>query len=169
MCIAPHIIHSSIWPMKQTSHWLIIRLSGQSGCGRQKRSCKEILFFSLPVFCLLYILDQAIKCCDSLNPSPPLPFPSPKLKQSSCWWDRRLWAAPLPLENSQLTTPNIWRVAPKDLENILSIYKKTSQELRMLSRSPSDCRSLLLNLNLNRCLCSDCSDCSDCSAIVVLL
>ena len=45
---------------------------------------------------------------------------------------------------------------------------KTSQELRMLSRSPSDCRSLLLNLNLNlnRCLCSDCSDCS---AIVVLL
>ena len=42
---------------------------------------------------------------------------------------------------------------------------KTSQELRMLSRSPSDCRSLLLNLNLslNRCLCSDCS------AIVVLL
>ena len=48
---------------------------------------------------------------------------------------------------------------------------KTSQELRMLSRSPSDCRSLLLNLNvnLNCCLCSDCSDCSDCSAIVVLL
>ena len=47
-------------------------------------------------------------------------------------------------------------------------YIKTSQELRMLSRSPSDCRSLLLtlNLNLNRCLCSDCSDCS---AIVVLL
>ena len=46
--------------------------------------------------------------------------------------------------------------------------KKTSQELRMLSRSPSDCRSLLLNLNLNpnRCLSSDCSDCS---AIVVLL
>ena len=45
---------------------------------------------------------------------------------------------------------------------------KTSQELRMLSRSPSDCRSLLLNLNLNlnRCLSSDCSDCS---AIVVLL
>ena len=42
---------------------------------------------------------------------------------------------------------------------------KTSQELRMLSRSPSDCRSLLLNLNvnLNCCLCSDCSDCSDCS------
>ena len=39
--------------------------------------------------------------------------------------------------------------------------RKTSQELRMLSRSPSDCRSLLLNLNLNlnRCLCSDCSDC----------
>ena len=32
---------------------------------------------------------------------------------------------------------------------------KTSQELRMLSRSLSDCRSLLLNLNLNlnRCLC----------------
>ena len=49
--------------------------------------------------------------------------------------------------------------------------QKTSQELRMLSRSPSDCRSLLLNLNLNlnRCLCSDCSDCSDCSAILVLL
>ena len=47
-------------------------------------------------------------------------------------------------------------------------YHKTSQELRMLSRSPSDCRSLLLNLNLNlnRCLSSDCSDCS---AIVVLL
>ena len=42
---------------------------------------------------------------------------------------------------------------------------ETSQELRMLSRSPSDCRSLLLNLNLNlnRCLSSDCS------AIVVLL
>ena len=39
---------------------------------------------------------------------------------------------------------------------------KTSQELRMLSRSLSDCRSLLLNLylNLNRCLCL-CSDCSD--------
>ena len=39
---------------------------------------------------------------------------------------------------------------------------KTSQELRMLSRSPSDCRSLLLNLNLNlnRCLCSHCSYCS---------
>ena len=39
---------------------------------------------------------------------------------------------------------------------------KTSQELRMLSRSLSDCKSLLLNLNLslNRCLCSDCSDCS---------
>ena len=45
---------------------------------------------------------------------------------------------------------------------------KTSQELRMLSRSPSDCRSPLLNLNLNlnRCLFSDCSDFS---AIVVLL
>ena len=47
---------------------------------------------------------------------------------------------------------------------------KTSQELRMLSRSLSDCKSLLLNLNLNLnrclCLCSDCSDCSewsDCS------
>ena len=39
--------------------------------------------------------------------------------------------------------------------------KKTSQELRMLSRSLSDCNSLLLNLNLNRCLCL-CSDCSDC-------
>ena len=39
----------------------------------------------------------------------------------------------------------------------------------MLSRSPSDCRSLLLNLNLNlnRCLCSDCSDCSDCSVNIV--
>ena len=51
---------------------------------------------------------------------------------------------------------------------VLQKMKKTSQELRMLSRSPSDCRSLLLNLNLNlnRCLCSDCSDCS---AIVVLL
>ena len=46
---------------------------------------------------------------------------------------------------------------------------QTSQELRMLSRSLSYCRSLLLNLNLNRCLSSDCSDCSDCSAIVVLL
>ena len=47
------------------------------------------------------------------------------------------------------------------------LWVKTSQELRMLSRSPSDCRSLLLNLNLNlnRCLSSDCSDCS---AIVVL-
>ena len=46
------------------------------------------------------------------------------------------------------------------------LYKKTSQELRMLSRSLSDCKSLLLNLNLNLnrclCLCSDCSDCSDC-------
>ena len=51
VCIAPYIIHSSIWPMKQTSHWLIIRLSGQSGCGRQKRSCKEILFcFFSPCF-----------------------------------------------------------------------------------------------------------------------
>ena len=66
---------------------------------------------------------------------------------------------------------------------------KTSQELRMLSRSLSDCKSLLLtvmiqvsqclsvivscvtkslihkiapNLNVNRCPCSDCSDCSDC-------
>ena len=43
---------------------------------------------------------------------------------------------------------------------------KTSQELRMLSKSLSDCKSLLLNLylNLNRCLClcRDCSDCSDC-------
>ena len=44
---------------------------------------------------------------------------------------------------------------------------KTSQELRMLPRSLSDCRSLLLNLNLNRCLwlcnnCNDCNDCSDC-------
>ena len=39
---------------------------------------------------------------------------------------------------------------------------KTSQELRMLSRSLSDCKPLLLNLdlNLNRCLCL-CSDCSD--------
>ena len=47
-------------------------------------------------------------------------------------------------------------------------YDETSQELRMLSKSLSDCRSLLLNLNLNlnRCLCFDCSDCS---AIVVLL
>ena len=58
---------------------------------------RNFVFF-LPVFCLSYILDQAIKCCDSLNPSPPLPFPSPKLKQSSCWWDRRLWAVPLPLK-----------------------------------------------------------------------
>ena len=42
---------------------------------------------------------------------------------------------------------------------------KTSQELRMLSRSLSNCKSLLLNLNLslNHCLCSDCSDCSGCS------
>ena len=44
---------------------------------------------------------------------------------------------------------------------------KTSQELRMLSRSLSDCKSLLLNIamswfNLNRCLCSHCSDCSQC-------
>ena len=43
---------------------------------------------------------------------------------------------------------------------------KTSQELRMLSRSLSDCRSLLLNLNLSRCLClclcSGCSGCSGC-------
>ena len=121
VCIAPHIIHSSIRPMKQTSHYLIIRLSGQSGCAGHKGSCKEICFFSSPVFCLSHIFDQAIKCCDSLNPSPPLSFPSPKLeqKQSSCWWDRRLWAAPLPLKTSQLTTPNIWRVAPKDLESII--------------------------------------------------
>ena len=50
----------------------------------------------------------------------------------------------------------------------IALWQKTSQELRMLSRSLSDCRSLLLNLNLNlnRCLSSDCSDCS---AIVVLL
>ena len=50
-------------------------------------------------------------------------------------------------------------------------FFQTSQELRMLSMSLSDCRSLLLNLNLNLncCLSSDCSDCSDCSAIVVLL
>ena len=47
---------------------------------------------------------------------------------------------------------------------------KTSQELRMLSRSLSDCKSLLLNLNLNRCLCLClCSDCSDCSVTVVSL
>ena len=48
------------------------------------------------------------------------------------------------------------------------VLYQTSQELRMLSRSLSDCKSLLLNLNLNlnRCLSSDCSDCS---AIVVLL
>ena len=52
---------------------------------------------------------------------------------------------------------------------------KTSQELRMLSRSLSDCKSLLLNLNLNLnrclclCLCSDCSDCSDCSVTAVSL
>ena len=48
--------------------------------------------------------------------------------------------------------------------------KKTSQEMRMLSRSLSDCKSLLLNLNLNlnRCLCL-CSDCSDCSVTVVSL
>ena len=47
---------------------------------------------------------------------------------------------------------------------------KTSQELRMLSRSLSDCKSLLLNLNLNlnRCHCL-CSDCSDCSVTVVSL
>ena len=45
---------------------------------------------------------------------------------------------------------------------------QTSQELRMLSRSLSDCKSLLLNLNLNRCLCL-CSDCSDCSVTVVSL
>ena len=45
VCIAPHLIHSSIRPMKQTSHWLIIRLSGQSGCGGHKGSCKEFLSF----------------------------------------------------------------------------------------------------------------------------
>ena len=45
---------------------------------------------------------------------------------------------------------------------------KTSQKLRMLSRSLSDCKSLLLNLNLNlnRCLCLclriGCSGCSGC-------
>ena len=55
VCIAPHIIHSSIRPMKQTSNWLIIRLSGQSGCGRQKRSCKEILFFFLSLFSVFHI------------------------------------------------------------------------------------------------------------------
>ena len=44
------------------------------------------------------------------------------------------------------------------------LVPKTSQELRMLSRSLSNCKSLLpnLDLNLNRCLCL-CSDCSDCS------
>ena len=44
---------------------------------------------------------------------------------------------------------------------------EASQELRRLSRSLSDCKSLLLNLNLNpnRCLCL----CSDCSVTVVSL
>ena len=57
----------------------------------------------------------------------------------------------------------------KDLWNCQVSEKKTSQELRMLSRSLSDCKPLLLNLdlNLNLCLCSDCSDCSDCSANIV--
>ena len=51
--------------------------------------------------------------------------------------------------------------------SIYWLHTKTSQELRMLSRSLSDCRSLLLNLNLNlnRCLCL----CSDCSVTVVSL
>ena len=78
------------------------------------------------------------------------------------------------MEFVQKFTPldfQVKKFTPSILPNFDSFSKKTSQELRMLSRSPSDCRSLLLNLNLNlnRCLCSDCSDCSDCSAIVVLL
>ena len=52
-----------------------------------------------------------------------------------------------------------------DKKKLWFFATKTSQELRMLSRSLSNCKSLLPNLDLNLsrclCLCSDCSDCSD--------
>ena len=57
---------------------------------------------------------------------------------------------------------------PNQIQFGLEKLHQTSQELRMLSRSLSDCRSLLLNLNLNLnrclclCLCSGCSGCSGC-------
>ena len=49
-----------------------------------------------------------------------------------------------------LKKENIWSAEEKQTEK----EKETSQELRMLSRSLSECKSLLLNLNLNlnRCL-----------------
>ena len=84
VCIVPHIIHSSIRPMKQTSHWLIIRLSGQPGSGGFKRSLKEILeFVFFPVFCHSHLWDQVVaQYCDSLTPS--TSFLSLKLEQSQC-------------------------------------------------------------------------------------
>ena len=60
---------------------------------------------------------------------------------------------------------------PMLLQRVVLHWQAESFNMRMLSRSLSDCRSLLLNLylNLNRCLCL-CSDCSDfallCSALL---
>ena len=55
--------------------------------------------------------------------------------------DHSRWRAGCPISRAASSTPKIKFVT-------LSLYSKTSQELRMLSRSLSDCKSLLLNVRI---------------------